>query len=173
MLKNCTIYRYTIHEVKSSTPECLIPIPTVTIPLGHGSLQNAIYLHIPPIAEVRSLIFLNDIKIAGGKKKKYKWIFTRGNAESPVWLGVLERTKLKTKNRSELLLINYMWQLKRIKGTKLCHDNKNKHININKTIKVDRTEWWRNSKLLHTLTCTRITNDPAGKVTVVNPTIYF
>lgn len=107
------------------------------------------------------------------KKKKYKWIFTRGNAESPVWLGVLERTKLKTKNRSELLLINYMWQLKRIKGTKLCHDNKNKHININKTIKVDRTEWWRNSKLLHTLTCTRITNDPAGKVTVVNPTIYF
>lgn len=72
MLKNCTIYRYTIHEVKSSTPECLIPIPTVTIPLGHGSLQNAIYLHIPPIAEVRSLIFLNDIKIAGGKKKKLK-----------------------------------------------------------------------------------------------------
>ena len=50
-----------------------------------------------------------------------------------------EKTKFKKKQKknttwSEFLVINYMWQLEnKSKGTKVCHNNKNKYINTNKS----------------------------------------
>lgn len=86
---------------------------------------------------------------------------------------VLKRRKREKKNKQEWATSNKLQHVFKIKqkGQKVCH-NKNKYININKIKLCWQDRIMYEQVVAAYISYALIINDPAGKVTVVNPTIY-